>query len=73
MTILPDGTYDIFVVNATLDDGAATLELALVTGEHKGEVVTLKMKTGGRDPIGIIGLPGTLTVDDGRPSLRIET
>lgn len=72
--MLPDGTYDVFVVDATSDDDAgATLELALVSGEHKGDVVALRMQAGGRDPIGIIGLPGTLTVSEGRPSLRIDT
>lgn len=70
---LADGTYDVFVVNATLDDaGAASLELAVVSGAAKGDVVQLRMNTKGRDPVGIIGLPGTLTVADGRPSLRID-
>lgn len=71
---LADGTYDVFVVNATLDEsGAASLELAIVSGAAKGDVVQLRMETKGRDPVGIIGLPGTLTVADGRPSLRIDT
>lgn len=75
VTFLPDGTFDVFVVDATRDDatGATSIELTVVAGEHKGELVTLKMAGGQRDPIELIGLPGTLTVAEGRPSLRIDT
>ncbi|MGI8794301.1 MAG: hypothetical protein ACR2H3_14190 [Acidimicrobiales bacterium] len=76
MPELPDGTFEIFVIDAVTDTdqpSSAELELAIVTGEHKGAIIRLKMKTGGRDPIGMLGLPGTLTVSDGNPSLRIES
>lgn len=73
VSMLPDGTFDVIVIDASADDDgtACALELALVTGDHKGDVVTLRM-TGERDPVELIGLPATLTVTAGQPSLRID-
>lgn len=70
--VLPDGTYDVIVVDA--DDAAddrIRVELTIVAGEHRGEVVAVQAP-GGADTSGLLGIPGTLTVTDGAPDLRLE-
>jgi hypothetical protein len=71
---LPDGTYDVFVVDAIEDpnDDAVQLELALTRGPDKGEVVRLRARHLRRDAVSLLGLPGTLTVTDGAPSLALD-
>lgn len=78
MTGLADGTYDVFVVDATeatADDGTVVvhLELAITAGERKGEVVPLAATNLGRSEIDLMGMPGTLTVADGAPTIVIES
>jgi hypothetical protein len=73
--VLADGTYDVVVVDATdLDDppGAIQIELTLLAGEHKGELLALTTSTLGRDPLDLLAAPGTLVVADGVPHLRLE-
>jgi hypothetical protein len=70
--VLPDGTYDVFVVDAVDDDGVIRLELTVLSGEHKGEVVDLASPDLSGEPALLLGTPGTLIVTDGRPSLRLE-
>ena len=77
MSDLADGTYDVFVVDATeatLDDGTAVvhLELAITAGERKGDVVPLAAANLGRSEIDLMGMPGTLTVADGAPTITID-
>jgi hypothetical protein len=73
MDALDDGTYDAFVVDAADTDGGGTvLELAITTGEHKGRVLTLSSDSRLGDPVGLMGLPATLTVAMGVPSVRID-
>lgn len=73
MTALPDGRYDVFVVDAeTDDDDTIRLELAVVSGAQKGEVVVIRGARSGRDPLDLLGLPGTLTVADGAPRFEVE-
>ena len=74
--MLTDGTYDAFVVDATVtvDGDARTtmFELTIVAGERKGEVVTIT-STGLRgSEFDLIGMPATLTVTDGAPTVRID-
>ena len=67
--VLPDGRYDVIVVDAT----ETRLELALLGGEHKGEVIALR--TPGvevEDPLALLGVPGTLTVEGGVPTFVAE-
>jgi len=71
--MLPDGTYDVFVVDAeeTGDGATSSVELTVLAGEHKGEVVRL----GGRferDALDLLGTPGTLVVAGGVPTLTLE-
>lgn len=68
--MLPDGRYDAFVIWAErADDGRLALDLTITTGEHKGDVVSIR---GGvdADPIALTGLPCTLVVEDGEPRLE---
>lgn len=73
--MLDDGTYDALVVDATpRDDGSVSIDLTIVSGPAKGEVVTIAARqlAGDPDPIDLLGIPATLTVADGAPSLRLE-
>lgn len=75
--MLADGTYDIFVVDATglgpeEGSGAFRLELTILAGDHKGEVVTVTTQGLRGTEIDLLGLPGTLTVEAGVPVVRIE-
>jgi hypothetical protein len=77
MSDLADGTYDVFVVDATeatLEDGTEVvrLELTVTSGEHKGEVVPLTATGLGRSEIDLMGMPATLTVDGGAPTITID-
>ena len=74
--VLPDGTYDVFVVDATTVDGPGgpgiELALTVLAGEHKSEVVTLTATGLERDEIDLLGMPGTLVVRDGFPKLVLD-
>jgi hypothetical protein len=69
-----DGTYDVMVLEALpgpLGDDTR-LELTFTSGLHKGDVVWLQAAHLGRDPLSLLGLPGTLTVIGGVPSLLFD-
>jgi hypothetical protein len=76
--MLADGSYDAFVVDA--EDGeadgdssaATSLVLTIVAGEHKGEVITVRATGLGRSSIDLLGMPATLLVADGVPSVTID-
>jgi hypothetical protein len=71
--VLDDGTYDALVVDATpRDGGGVSIELTIVAGPAKGEVVTILGQGLPGDPLDLLGVPATLTVTDGAPSLRLE-
>jgi hypothetical protein len=71
--MLPDGTYDVFVVDAEADaPGALRLELTILAGEHKGELVSMRAEGLAVDEVAVLGTPGTLTVAAGEPSLALE-
>lgn len=73
--MLPDGTYDVFVVDATAlpgDTGGLRLEVTILGGEHKGEVVGVNATGLSVDEIGALGTPGTLTVSAGEPLIVLE-
>ena len=83
MTPLPDGVFEAFVIDAEeADDGSiTTIEVTIVSGAHRGEVVTVAST----DPVStiaaalsssfteLIGMPATLEVRDGCPTLRIDS
>ncbi len=72
--MLSDGTHDAFVFDAEeAADGSLVLEVTIIDGEHKGDVVSLTASPGHDlgDPIDLMGLPGTIDVVDGRPEINI--
>jgi hypothetical protein len=76
MLMLPDGIYDVFVVWAeTAGENAISMELTVIAGAHKGEVVSVRMRHSGRvasDPFDLVGLPCRLSVEDGKPRVEFE-
>jgi hypothetical protein len=78
MQPLQDNTYDAFIIDAeeirdeTRKRDVMHLELAITRGARKGELVRVRAEGLGRDAIALIGLPVTLTVIDGQPSVRVD-
>ena len=72
--MLEDGTYDVVVVDADegAEAGSVSLDLAVLAGPHKGELVTLTAAGLGRDPLDLLAVPATLVVTDGRPLVTLE-
>jgi hypothetical protein len=77
-TVIPleDDTYEVIVVDASQDmekgPEVVHLELAVITGRHKGEVVRLNGYHLAGDPFDLLGLPATLTVTDGVPTFQLD-
>lgn len=70
---LPDGIYDALVIDAAEhDDGSVSVDLTIVAGPSKGEVVTLLARGLEGDPLDLLGVPATIAVSDGSPSVRFE-
>ena len=73
MQAMPDGRYDVFIVDAeTIDETTMRVEIAMVSGDEKGDVFAVRGPHLARDPIDLLGLPGTLIVRDGIPRLEVE-
>lgn len=74
MSPLADGSYDALVMDASVgDDGSIGVEITILAGPAKGEVVSLRTAgLGDTDPLDLLGVPATLTVRDGVPTLRLE-
>ena len=73
--MLEDGTYEVIVVDATNspdDSDLIQIEIAILAGPHKGEIVGISAAGLGRCDFEILGTPGTLTVADEVPSLMLE-
>jgi hypothetical protein len=82
MPTLPDGTYDVIVVDAEPgDDGDLHIEVTISLGPHVGDVIRLRGRHVERrrvseepeDPYALLGVPGTLRVRDGQPIFRPES
>ncbi|MCC5951173.1 MAG: hypothetical protein JJU45_03660 [Acidimicrobiia bacterium] len=71
---LADGTYEVLVVDADdLTDGPGLrLELTVVSGEHKGEVVAVAAAGMAGEVFELLGMPGRLTVADGVPAFELD-
>ena len=73
MHALPDGRYDAFIIDAeTIDENTMRVEIALLTGDDKGNIIALRGPHLADDPLSLLGLPGTLVVRDGAPRLEVE-
>lgn len=70
--MLEDGTYDVIVVDAEREGGTVRLELTILSGPHKGEVVSTLASGSAIDVIDALGVPGTLTVQRGEPSVVLD-
>jgi hypothetical protein len=70
---LADGTYDALVVDTREnDDGTIAVDLTIIAGPAKGDVVTLRATGLDGDPLDLLGVPATITVAGGEPSVRLE-
>jgi hypothetical protein len=72
--VLPDGSYDVFIVDAVPEEGAGVMLLALtvLSGPSKGEVVDIRATGLGRDELDLLGMPGTLVVENGVPRVTVD-
>ena len=75
--LLPDGTYDAFVIDVTeeSDDSGqpqTLVELTIAAGEHKGLVLQVATESSIGRFEDIVGMPATLTVTNGSPQVRID-
>lgn len=73
--MLEDGTYDVVVVDAEplgAPEGAIRIEVTVLAGAHKGELVAVAVAGLRRDPLDLLAVPGTLVVVDGHPDLALE-
>ena len=48
------------------------VELTVLAGGHKGEVVSVRATGWSGDPLDLLGLPATITVSGGEPSVVFE-
>ncbi len=73
MSDIPDGRYDVIVVDAeTFDETTIRIELAMVDGDARGDVIAIRGPRGASDPIDLLGMPGVLVVENGVPTFRVE-
>jgi hypothetical protein len=73
--MLEDGTYDIIIVDATPTDdepGALRLDVTVLGGAHKGQVISVRATGLGLSDVEALGMPGTLVVSGGEPSVVVE-
>ena len=76
--MIDDGRYDVFVVDATPLEppdaglGGWQLELTILAGAHKGEVVAVSAAGLRGSEFDLIGMPGTLVVENGEPAFRVD-
>jgi anion-transporting ArsA/GET3 family ATPase len=73
LRVLADGSYDVFIVDAA-PDGADVmlLSLTVLSGPSKGEVIDVRAAGLGRDELDLLGLPGTLVVENGAPRVTVD-
>jgi len=77
VTQLPDAEYPAIVIDCeqgVADDGTVLthLELAILTGDRKGDVVAITAHEDLGDFIALLGMPATVTVAGGAPSVTID-
>ena len=71
---LDDGAYDVIVVDVDTshDDDDVRVELTIVSGPQKGVVIGVRVASFAGDPISLLGIPATLVVDGGQPTVELE-
>ena len=71
--MLEDGSYYAIVVDAdTGGDAGIVVELTIIGGAHKGDVVTVRAVGTDRDPVALLGLPATLVVTNRQPTVTFD-
>lgn len=74
--LLPDGSYDAIVVDATAEPSAdppvVHLVLTLLDGEHKGDVVDVAATGVTADELDLLATPATLHVEAGHPRVTFD-
>jgi hypothetical protein len=70
--MLEDGTYDAMVFDVDETGAAVVVELTIIMGEHKGHVVEVQSVDWAGDPLDLLGIPATLRVLDGSPTVSFE-
>lgn len=72
--MLPDGTYEALVVDADAgpEPGTVVLNLTVLEGPHKGDLVPVNVAGLTRDPLDLFAVPAVLVVADGHPSVTLE-
>jgi predicted ester cyclase len=71
--VLPDGRYETIVVDARAEADVVVVELAVAAGDHRGDVVGVRMTGTRLDPVALLGLPAVLVVEGGRPRVTLDT
>jgi hypothetical protein len=70
---LPDGVYEVMIVDVEAGEAQhVRIDVVVTAGSHRGEVVSLRASAMQRDPLGLMGLPACLRVNDGIPDLEID-
>lgn len=73
MKAVTDGTYDVIVVSADeATEGSVAIEIAFTSGAFKGASTTLRSSMPIDRALGMLGLPATLHVEEGRPRLTLD-
>jgi len=70
--MLEDGLYDALVVDASANGAAMALDLTILGGAHKGDVVSVRAAGLDLDDVDILGMPGRLVVENGVPTFTVE-
>ncbi|MDQ2679148.1 MAG: hypothetical protein M3Y51_10435 [Actinomycetota bacterium] len=68
----PDGDYDAFVIDVVDEPDGQRLDLTIIAGELKGQVVSVSTAEQLGDVASLIGMPATLHVRDGSPAVTID-
>jgi hypothetical protein len=70
---LDDGSYDALVIDATAADDGCRVELTILGGPHKGEVVAVRTVAIDDDAaLDLLGVPATIVVSGGVPQVTFE-
>ena len=71
---LEDGSYDVMIIDSDITEikGRYHIDVTVLGGPNKGDVLSLTARDLTDDPIDLLGLPATLIVRDGTPDLVIE-
>lgn len=70
--VLEDGEYDGIVVDADDAGDAVLLDVVVLAGPHKGEVVAVRAAGLAVDPLDALGSPVTLVVAGGEPRVTFD-